>query len=263
MSTQRKKPGNTNKAPVEMPSAEEVQRELATARSMDDFFGKEGIFARLFTNTMEQMLEAEMSDHLGYEPYKARGRNTGNNSRNVRYPKKVRTSSGATTLQVPRDRNGSYAPQIIQRYAANTNELGEKILGLYAKGVFSRDIHDGLQEMYGVDMSAATTSTITDTVWSLVEAWQSRSMASVYAILYLDAIHVKMRREGKVGNTAVHILLGVDLEGQRDALGHWVGDGGEGANFWLSVISDLQTRGVVQRCIIHQIRQRLQGGYPG
>jgi len=283
MSMKRKKTDHTDKPPVDLPSAEEVQRELATARSMDDFFGKDGIFARLFANTMEQMLEAELSDHLGYEPYEARGRNTGN-SRNGRYPKKVRTSNGETIIQVPRDRNGSYEPQIVQRYAANTNELEEKILGLYAKGLSTRDIHDALQDMYGVNVSAATISTITDKVWSLVEAWQSRPLASVYAMLYLDAIHVKIRREGKVSNTAIYIVLGVDLEGQRDVLGHWVGDGGEGANFWLSVITDLQTRGVedvliasvdglsgfseaihavfpetvVQRCIVHQIRHSLR-----
>lgn len=266
-----------------MPSAEEVQAELAQVQSIDDFFGKEGVFARLFATTIEQMLEGEMTEHLGYEPYAAAGRNSGNN-RNGRYPKKVRTSTGETTIEVPRDRNGEFEPQIIAKYAANTNELEEKVLAMYAKGLSTRDIAETLADLYGVDISATTVSTITEKVWPLVEAWQNRPLANIYAIVYLDAIHVKLRREGKVTNTAVYIVLGVDLEGYRDVLGHWVGAGGEGANFWLSVLSDLQNRGVadillacidglngfseavqaifpqteVQRCVIHQIRNSLK-----
>jgi transposase-like protein len=266
-----------------MPGAEEVQRELATAKSMDDFFGRDGIFARLFASTLEQMLEAELSEHLGYEPYEAKGRNSGNN-RNGKYTKKVRSSEGETTIQVPRDRNGDFEPQLVKRYAANTNELEDKIIGMYAKGMTVRDIQGTLQELYGIDVSPTTLSAVTDKVWELVESWQSRPLASLYAIIYLDAIHIKMRREGKVENTAVYVVLGVDLEGHRDVLGHWVGDGSESANFWLSVITDLQSRGVkdiliacmdgltgfkeavlavfpktdIQRCIIHQIRNSLK-----
>ena len=266
-----------------MPGAEEVQRELATAKSMDDFFGRDGIFAHLFANTLEQMLEAELSEHLGYEPYEAKGRNSGNN-RNGKYTKKVRSSEGETTIQVPRDRNGEFEPQLVKRYTANTNELEDKIIGMYAKGMTVRDIQETLQELYGIDVSPTTLSAITDKVWELVESWQSRPLASLYAIIYLDAIHIKMRREGKVENTAVYVVLGVDLEGHRDVLGHWVGDGSESANFWLSVITDLQSRGVkdiliacmdgltgfkeavlavfpkteIQRCIIHQIRNSLK-----
>jgi len=266
-----------------MPGAEEVQRELATAKSMDDFFGKEGIFARLFASTIEQMLEAELSEHLGYGPYEAKGRNSGNN-RNGKYTKKVRSSEGETTIQVPRDRNGDFEPQLVKKHAANTNELEDKIIGMYAKGMTVRDIQETLQELYGVDVSPSTLSAITDKVWELVESWQSRPLASLYPIIYLDAIHIKMRREGKVENTAVYVVLGVDLEGHRDVLGHWVGDGSESANFWLSVITDLQSRGVkdiliacmdgltgfkdavlavfpktdIQRCIIHQIRNSLK-----
>jgi putative transposase len=256
---------------------------LAQAKSMDDFFGKEGIFAQLFANTLEQMLEAELSEHLGYEPYEAKGRNSGNN-RNGRYAKKVRTSSGDTTIRVPRDRNGEFEPQIVKKHAANTNELEEKIIGMYAKGISTRDIQETLEDLYGVDVSAATVSQVTEKVWPLVEAWQNRPLDAIYPIIYLDAIHLKLRREGKVVNTAVYIVLGVDLDGHRDVLGHWVGDGGEGANFWLSVVTDLQNRGVqdifiaaidglqgfkdaiqavfpqtqIQRCIIHQIRNSLK-----
>ena len=150
-----------------MPGAEEVQRELARAKSMDDFFGKDGIFARLFASTIEQMLEAELSEHLGYEPYEAKGRNSGNN-RNGRYTKKVRSSEGETTIQVPRDRNGDFEPQLVKKYLANTNELEDKIIGMYAKGMTVRDIQETLQELYGVDVSPSTLSAITDKVspWS-------------------------------------------------------------------------------------------------
>jgi transposase-like protein len=278
----RRKQQSTNPQDY-IPSAEEVQAELAKVQSMDDFFGKEGVFAKLFSAALEQMLEAELSEHLGYEPYEAKGRNSGN-SRNGRYSKKVRTSTGETTIQVPRDRNGEFEPRIIAKYAGNTNELEEKILAMYAKGMSTRDIAETLAELYGVDVSAQTISTITEKIWPLVEAWQSRPLATIYAIVYLDAIHIKLRREGKATNTAVYNVLGVDLEGRRDILGHWVGDGAEGANFWLSVLSDLQARGVedifiaaidglngfseaiasvfpqtqVQRCIIHQIRSSLK-----
>lgn len=278
-----KEKGTKRNIQESMPNVEEVQRELSTAKSMDDFFGKEGIFSRLFAHTIEEMLEAEMSEHLGYEPYEVKGRNTGN-SRNGRYSKKLRTSSGENTIQVPRDRNGEFEPQVVKKQVANTNELEDKIIGMYAKGMSVRDIQETLQELYGVDVSPTTLSAITDKVWGLVEDWQNRALASLYAIVYLDAIYIKLRHENKVENIAVYTVLGVDVEGHRDILGHWVGDGSESSNFWLSVITDLQSRGVkdiliacmdglsgfkeavlavfpktqIQRCIIHQIRNSLK-----
>jgi transposase-like protein len=277
------KPRRKRKKQIDMPSAERVQEELSKVESMDDFFGKEGIFAKLFAKTLEQMLEAEMSDHLGYEAYEASGRNSGN-SRNGYYSKKVRSSDGDVEIQVPRDRKGEFEPQIVPKYGNNTNELEEKILGLYAKGVSTRDIQDTLHELYGVDVSPSLISKVTDKVWEQVEAWQNRPLESIYAIAYMDAIHIKLRREGKVTNTAVHVVLAVRLDGHREVLGHWVAEGAEGANFWLSVLTDLQNRGVddiliatmdgltgfkeaveavfpqtlVQRCIIHQIRNSLR-----
>ena len=268
-------------APV-LPAMEHIQQELATATSVDDFFGKEGIFARLFARTLEQMMEAELTAHLGYAPYAASGRNSGN-SRNGKRPRTLQTSAGDLPLAVPRDRNGEYQPALLDAYQTRTNELETKILALYAKGLSTRDIQDTLEELYGVDISPATVSTVTDKIWGLVEAWQSRPLASVYPIVYLDAIHLKLRRDGRVQNTAVYVVLGVDCDGGRDVLGHWVGDGGEGANFWLSVVTDIQNRGVedifiacidgltgfkeaiqavfphtaIQRCVIHAVRQCL------
>jgi len=263
-----------------MPSAEEVARELGKATSIDDFYGKEGIFARLFSKTIEEMLEAELTSELGYERYEAEGRNSGN-SRNGHYTRKMRTSGGDAEIKVPRDRNGEFQSALLKK---NSNEIEQKITAMYAKGMSTRDIQDMLTELYGIDVSPDTISTITDKVWPLVEAWQNRPLAPAYAILYLDAIHIKLKRDGKIDNVAVYNVLGVDLDGHREILGHWIGDGAEGANFWLSVITDLQNRGVedvfiaaidgltsfkdaiqsvfpktqVQRCVIHQIRQSLK-----
>jgi len=266
-----------------MPTAEQIATALAGVRSTDDFFGQEGVFSRLFSEALQQMLEGEMSDHLGYERYEAKGRNSGN-SRNGGYTKKVRTSTGESTLRVPRDRQGTFEPQILKHQEHNTHELEDKIIAMYAKGVSVRDIEDQLRELYGVKVSAAMISTITDKVWPLVEAWQNRPLTTIYPILYLDALIIKIRQKSRVENVAVYNVMGVDLEGHRDVLGHWVSDGAEGANFWLSVLTDLQNRGVqdvfiacvdglrgfpdaiqaifpraqVQSCIVHQIRNSLK-----
>jgi putative transposase len=275
-----KKSKNEKDNQISMPSAEEVARELGKATSIDDFYGKDGIFARLFSKTIEEMLEAELTSELGYERYEAEGRNSGN-SRNGHYTRKMRSSGGDAEIKVPRDRNGEFQSALLKK---NSNEIEQKITAMYAKGMSTRDIQDMLTELYGIDVSPETISAITDKVWPLVEAWQNRPLAPVYAILYLDAIHIKLKRDGKIDNVAVYNVLGVDLDGHREILGHWVGDGAEGANFWLSVITDLQNRGVqdvfiaavdgltgfkdaihsvfqktqVQRCVIHQIRQSLK-----
>jgi len=263
-----------------LPDPEELARELGSAKSIDDFYGKDGIFSRMFSDAVEQMLEAELSAKLGYDRYEANGRNSGN-SRNGSYSRKMRTSGGDAEIQVPRDRNGEFHSELLKK---NSNEIEQKVLAMYARGVSVRDIQDMLDELYGISVSPDTISKITDQVWGLVEEWQNRTLRPVYAIVYLDAIHIKLKRDGKVENVAVYNVLGVDLEGKKDILGHWIGEGGEGANFWLSVVTDLQNRGVedilitaidglsgfsdaihavfpqteVQRCIIHQIRTSLK-----
>jgi len=149
-----------------MPSAEEVAQELGKATSIDDFYGKDGIFARLFSKTIEEMLEAELSTELGYERYQAEGRNSGN-SRNGHYTRKMRTSSGDAEIKVPRDRNGEFQSALLKK---NSNEIEQKITAMYAKGISTRDIQDMLAELYGIDVSPDTISAITDKVWPLVEA---------------------------------------------------------------------------------------------
>src|SRR5919202_115771 len=138
-----------------LPPVERIQQELATAKSIDDFFGKEGIFARLFAGTLEHMLAAELTAHLGYEPYAVEGRNSGN-SRTGKRSRNLRTSAGDMTIQVPRDRNSQFQPALLDKYQTSTNELEEKISALYAKGVSTRDIQATLEDLYGVDISAAT-----------------------------------------------------------------------------------------------------------
>jgi len=263
-----------------LPDPEELARELSKAESIDDFYGKEGIFARMFSKTIEQMLETELTEELGYEPYDVEGHNTGN-SRNGHYTRKMRTSGGDAKIRVPRDRNGEFSSELLKK---NSNEIEQKVIAMYAKGTSTRDIQDMLHELYGINVSPDTISKITDKVWELVEVWQNRPLDPAYAILYLDAMHIKLKRNGKVENVAVYNVLGISLDGHKGILGHWIGEGGEGANFWLSVITDLQNRGVedvfiaavdglqgfsdaihaifpqteVQRCIIHQIRHSLK-----
>ena len=285
MTNEAKKESRPNRQQIlaKMPAAEIVQQELASAKSVDDFFGKEGIFARLFANTIEQLLEVEMSEHLGYQPYAVEGRNSGN-SRNGKRTRQLRTSGGDMSIAVPRDRKSEFEPRILNTSQTSTNELETKIIYLYAKGVSTRDIAQTLTDIYGVEVSPATISAITNKVKGLAEGWQNRELAAIYPIIYLDAIHVKLRQDGRVENIAVYNVLGIDLEGRKDLLGHWIGNGGEGSNFWLSVVKDLQNRGVkdifiacidglsgfreaiaaiyprvlIQRCIIHQLRNSLK-----
>ena len=274
---------NKNDKKFSMPDAEKVARELAKAKNADDFFGKDGIFANLFSKTLEQMLEAEVTDHLGYEKHSKSGYNTGN-SRNGSYKRKVRSSQGEAEIEVPRDRKGDYDPKILSKYQTSTSELEDKIISMYARGLSTRDITANLEEMYGMDVSPSLISKITEKVMPMVEEWQSRPLDNIYPILYLDCIHIKLRRDGRMQNTAVYIALAINTEGRKEVLGHWVGDGTEGSNFWLSVITDLQNRGVddvliacvdglkgfkeainsvfpdtiVQKCVIHQIRNTLK-----
>jgi len=189
-----------------LPDADELTRELGKAKSIDDFYGKDGIFARLFSQTVEKMLETELTEKLGYEPYQAEGRNSGN-SRNGHYGRKMRTSGGDAEVRVPRDRNGEFQSELLKK---NSNEIEQKVIATYAKGISTRDIQEMLDELYGISVSADTISKITDKVWELVEAWQNRPLAPVYAVVFRDALHIKLKREEKIENVAVYNVLGVN-----------------------------------------------------
>jgi transposase-like protein len=282
---------NRQEALQRLPAVEVIQQELAGAKSVEDFFGREGIFARLFASTIEGLLEAELADHLGYERYERRSEEAleDDNSRNGKRYRQLKTSGGQVAVAVPRDRNGTFDPKLLAgQKGATTNELEDKVIHLYAKGNSTREISETVAELYGVGLSAQAISTITDKIKGLVEAWQNRILADLYASIYLDAIHLKIRREGKVENIAVYVVLGVDANAHKDVLGHWVGNGAEAANFWLGVLTDLQARGVkdiliacvdgltgfkeaigslyprtlVQRCVIHTIRTQCTKSVP-
>ena len=271
------------KLPDYMPDPTEVAKELGKATSVNDFWGKDGIFARMFGKTMEAMMQAEMSDHLGYEKHESVGRGSGNN-RNGSYTRKFKSSGGTTSIEVPRDRNGTFKSNLMHKYETSSNEIEDKITAMYGKGMTTRDIQSIVADMYGVNVSATMISQITDKVMPLVEAWQSRPLEAIYPILFLDCIHVKANLEGKIDNVAIYVIYGITLEGKREVLGHWVGNGSEGASYWLEVVTDLQNRGVkdiliasidglkgfseaiqsvfpktkIQRCIIHQIRNSMK-----
>lgn len=266
-----------------VPTTDQIQEELSKVKTVDDFFGRDGLIAKLIGPTMQEILNAEMDEHLGYGKYEVKGRNSGN-SRNGAYSRKLKTSSGEIDVTVPRDRNSEFESNFLDKYSVCTNELERKILSMYSRGISTRDIHEEILDLYNVDISAGLVSNITDRVIPLVEEWRSRPLEKFYAIIYLDCIHVKLRRDGKVANTAIYIILGIDLEGRKDILGTWTGKGGEGSNYWLKVISDLKNRGVqdvliacvdglkgfseaihavypetdIQKCIIHQIRNSLK-----
>jgi transposase-like protein len=239
--------------------------------------------ARLVGDMLTEMMKAELTGELGYERYEAQGRNSGN-SRNGSYRRKVKSSQGELEVEVPRDRKGEYQPQVLEQYQTRTNELEERIIAMYAKGMTARDIRDMVADTYGVTISAQMVSEITDKIIPFVEEWQSRPLERVYPVIYLDAIHYTLRKDHQVAKRAVYIVLAVNLEGRKEVLGHWVGNGDEGASFWLAVVSDLQNRGVedvliacidglsgfkeaiqsvfpevaIQRCVIHQIRNSMK-----
>ena len=264
-------------------NAETIEKTLSQAKTLDDFFGKKGIVAQLIGPTLEKMLEGELTEHLGYKKHEFEGRNSGN-SRNGSYERNIKTSGGEVLLDVPRDRAGTFEPIALRRYKTASNELEDRIIGMYAHGMSTRDIQDHLKDIYGVDVSASTVSTITEKIMPLVEEWQHRPLERMYPFLFLDAIHIYLKRDGRTQNTAVYICMGISITGHKDILGHWIGNGSEGANFWLSVITDLKNRGVediliacvdgltgfsdalhavypqvdIQRCITHQIRNSLR-----
>ena len=261
---------------------EQMEKDLTKVKTLDDMLGKDGLIKNLIKALTEQILEEELNAHLGYEKYDAKGRGSGN-SRNGNSKKQLKSDFGNIEIDIPRDRNGEFEPLLIQKYQKEFGELDSKIISMYAKGMSTRDIQAHLEDIYGLSVSPAFISRITDRVMERVNEWQSRPLEEVYVIVYFDAIHYKVREEHKVKTKAAYSCLGIDASGHRDLLGIWI-DESEGANFWLSVISELKNRGVkdiliasvdglkgfpeaiqsvfpqtqVQLCVIHQIRNSLR-----
>jgi putative transposase len=245
--------------------------------------GPNGVLAELTKRILERGLAEELSDHLGYEPGDPGGRGSGNN-RNGTTPKTVITEGGPVDLDIPRDRNGTFEPKLVPKGTTRLAKFNENIVHLYARGMSTRDIRRELARMYGVEVSPALVSKVTDGILEELNEWQQRPLDAVYPIVYIDALVVKVRTDGTVTNRAAYLAVGVDVEGRKHVLGVWLGDGDEGAKFWLTVLTELCHRGLqdvlivccdglkglpdaieatwpqalVQTCVIHLIRASLR-----
>lgn len=248
----------------------------------EDLLAQGGFLHQLTGRLVERMLEGEMTDHLGYEHRSPAGKGTGN-SRNGHSKKTLKGDQGDVEIRVPRDRGGTFEPQIVPKHERRLPSLDEKILSLYARGMTTREIQGHLEELYHTEISPTLISNVTASVLEEVKAWQNRPLEALYPIVYLDAIQVKVRDEGQVQRKAVYLALGVNLDGEKELLGLWIAQT-EGAKFWLQVLTELQNRGVediliccvdgltgfpeaietvypqtlVQLCIVHMVRNSLR-----
>ena len=235
----------------------------------------------LFAETIQEMLEAELDEHLGYDRYDNQNKST-TNSRNGHRNKNVRSDFGQVGIRVPRDREGSFEPRIIKNYENDISGIEEQIIGMYSKGMSTRDISSHINSIYGIEVSHSLVSKITDRVLPLAKEWQNRALDTIYPIIFMDAIHYKVRTEGRIVNRAAYIAIGINLEGIKEVLGIWIGQN-ETSKYWLNVLTEIKNRGVkdiliasvdglpgfvdaikvvypnteIQRCIVHQIRGTL------
>ncbi|MCI0446457.1 IS256 family transposase [bacterium] len=261
---------------------EQLKADLKKAKTYGDLMGEDGAIKKLIKSSLEGMLDAELTEHLGYEKHSVQGKNTGN-SRNGSSRKTLKNDNGEIDLSVPRDRNGSFDPVIVKKYERTLGPIEDKIISMYAKGMTVRDIQSHVHEMYGLDISASFISQVTDKIIDLAKTWHNRPLEAVYPIVFFDAIHYKVTNDGKVTSKAAYTCLAIDLAGKKDLLGLWVAES-EGANFWLGVMTELKNRGVndiliacvdglkgfpeaiatvfpqteIQLCIIHLIRNTLK-----
>ncbi len=260
---------------------EVVSKLLANYEKPEDILGEKGLLKQLTKALLERALGAELTTHLGYAKHDPAGYGSGN-TRNGSSKKKLKGEFGELDIEVPRDRQATFEPRIVAKGQTRFDGFDQKIVALYARGMTTRDIQAQLEEMYQVEVSPALISNVTDAVSEEVKAWQGRALEPVYPIVYLDALYVKMRDNGQVQNRAVHIALGINMEGGKEVLGMWT-NANEGAKFWLQVLTELKNRGVqdifiacvdglkgfpnaietvfpkaqVQLCIVHLVRASL------
>ena len=221
-----------------------------------ELLGPDGLLSQVTKAVLERALGEELTGHLGYEKHDPAGRGSGN-SRNGSTPKTVLTDIGAVDLQVPRDRAGSFDPQIVAKGQTHLAGFDERIIALYARGMSTRDIRAHLREIYGVEVLADLISRVTDAVLDELAEWQSRPLDGVYPVIFIDALMVKIR-DGVVANRPVYLAIGIDCEGAKQVLGLWVGPTtGESAKFWLSVLSELKGRGVADEIGRASCRERV------
>lgn len=258
---------------------EEYQEKIQNLKTAGDVTS----FVRdLIAPALQNILEVEMAEHLGYSKHEFKGRGSGNN-RNGYSEKTLKTSFGNAPIEIPRDRNSTFSPQIIPKYATVQSDVEEKIVSMYAKGMTTRDINAHMADIYGIEISAAMVSSITDKVLPLVQEWQTRPLSALYPILYLDGIHFKVRQDGKIVTKCGYIILGINEAGMKEILGIWINET-EGAKFWMQILGEIKQRGVqdifiacvdgltgfdeainaifpetqIQQCIVHQIRNTLK-----
>lgn len=254
-------------------------RNIMKGLDIKNFNDIQDVFKMMVGEILENGLEGELDDELGYSKYDYRNKES-DNSRNGYSKKTLKTSFGETELKVPRDRNGEFEPQLVKKHQTTlTGDIEEKIISMYAKGMTTKDIESHIQEIYGLECSDTTISRITDKVLPVVREWQSRPLEEIYAVVFMDAIHFHVRSEGQIVKKAVYIAIGIRMDGIKEVMGMWVGEN-ESAKFWLSVMNGLKNRGVadiliacvdgltgfptaieavfpnteIQQCVIHQIR---------
>lgn len=247
----------------------------------DDILGESGLLKQLTQAVVERALDAELTHHLGYAKHAPAGRGSGN-ARNGKSAKTLKTDQGPLPIAVPRDRNGTFEPLLVPKGETRFRGFDDKIVSMYARGMTTREIQEHLREIYGVEISPTLISQVTDAVLDEMKAWRERPLDAIYPIVYLDALMVKVRDNGHIVNKAVYLALGVRVDGTKEVLGLWIGES-EGAKFWLSVVTELQNRGVedifiacvdglkgfpeaieavfpktqVQLCIVHLVRHSL------
>src|SRR5438067_2878667 len=258
-----------------------IDKLLADYKKPEDIIGENGLLKQLTKGVLERAMQAEITEHLGYEKHDQAGNNSGN-SRNGKTTKALKGDFGELSLETPRDRNGTFEPKIVAKGQTRFTGFDDKIVSMYARGMTTREIQGHLQEIYAVDVSPTLISNVTEAIVDEVRAWQNRSLDEFYPIVYMDALRVKIRADHQVENRAIHVAIGVNLEGTKEVLGLWVCDN-EGAKFWLQVLTEMQNRGVkdifiacvdglkgfpeaieavyprtqVQLCIVHLVRASL------
>lgn len=260
------------------PERKELIQGLLAHYKPEDAQDVQAMLRDLLGDTLQQMLEAEMDDHLGYTKYDYKNKQT-DDSRNGYSPKTVVSSVGEIPLDIPRDRKGDFEPQTVKKNQTDISNIEDQVLSMYAKGMTTRDISAHLQSIYGVDASAEMISRMTDRILPIAKEWQNRPLARKYAIVFMDAVHFHVRQDGRTIKKAVYVAIGTRLDGHREVLGLWIG-GNESAKYWIGVLNEIRNRGTedifiisvdgltgfvdaigavypnaeVQRCIVHQIR---------
>ena len=266
---------------MELVSKEQMRKYIKEG-NLKDLADVQAMVKELFASAVQEMLEAEMDTHLGYAKHDTKNKQT-ENSRNGHSKKTIDSELGEMTLEVPRDRQGEFDPVLVKKHQKRMPSIEEQVIALYARGVSTRDIQAHLHQIYGIEISPTLVSNLTDRLLPRIQEWQNRPLQPMYAVVFLDAIHYKVRQDGHVQNKAAYMVIGIDLNGQKDVLGMWIGEH-ESAKFWLSVLTDLKARGVqdvlvfstdnlrgfseaiaasfpkadVQKCIVHQIRNTLK-----